>query len=250
MTQEDSSASAEPLQPLKVSAELAVLQNWMKERGVTIIEVTFDGYSDNGSAEVLDIHPKQDPGVQIAGKDLHSFVAKLAVAILDRHFFGWEDNDGSAGNIVIRPDAAELEFGTRNMFMQEREAVELHGNPLAPELAVLQSWMKQHGIPEVEIGLDGYGDTGRATVTNVQPDWPATGIDGDNLAPFIDRLGCTLADKLYPGWENNFGGNGTLVVKPGSAVISLGYYDEDFKVRDPIRLEAEPAPAAGEAPSP
>ena len=101
--------------------------------------------------------------------------------------------------------------------------------------------LRTAGIARVEIGFDGYGDSGaveecacydaaNASVAcpdaPVEPFRPETSegnvdVEPQSLAAALESLGYLALERHHPGWEINDGASGALMIDVGSATFML-----------------------------
>lgn len=132
--------------------------------------------------------------------------------------------------------AAIAEFAVRQAEREAQAQIEiqhLKGVVIPP--------LRTAGIVRVEIGFDGYGDSGAveecvcydaanasvacpdAAVEPFRPETSEGNVDGEpqSLAVALESLGYLALERYHPGWELNDGAYGQLVIGVAEASFTL-----------------------------
>lgn len=126
----------------KVESDKARLVGFLREKGVSSVEVSFSGYGDSGNVDDP-VYSKQIDGQQevpdttfnatvwtdagsrtvVRNKTVNELVADLCYAILESRHGGWEINEGSFGGFVIDVEEGSIAL-TYNQRVESYETSE------------------------------------------------------------------------------------------------------------------------------
>jgi hypothetical protein len=183
--------------------DLAVLCDLLQERGVTRVDVCYQGGGDEETVEDVEFEP--------ADAFLPDWVeGRLRDVAAGYWPDGYAAGDGGHGTLTVYPydGLAELRHHDR---YEDVESLDVRAAPLPRGL---RRRLARLGVRRVVARFDGYGDSGQLGEFAVEPG--AAELD----AALEEELADFLLEQLPGGWEINEGSFGEFAVDVGSGRVA------------------------------